>query len=202
MSESDEGLLVRCQRGSLRAFELLVLRYQPRVLRFHEKQLGDREDAKDVTQRTFLQVHASLGRFKPGLRFAPWLFTIARRQGIDFLRQMGSRRRVHEQLLSEPEPVTGADPQTLLGQREEVDAIWRWIWKNLDQRSAELLWLRIQEELDLPEIAMVMKLTRSHVKVLLHRARRSLLRTLSRESSILSNKTTGTTHRTVSQFLL
>ena len=202
MSESDEDLLARCQLGSLRAFELLLLRYQPRVLRFHEKQLGDREDAKDVTQRTFLQIHASLGRFKPGHRFAPWLFTIARRQGIDFLRQVGSRRRVHEQLLSEPEPGAGADPQTLLGQREEVDAIWRWIWRNLDQRSAEILWLRIQEELDLSEIATVMMLTHSHVKVLLHRARKSLLRTLSQESSKLSSKTTGTTHRTVSQFLL
>jgi hypothetical protein len=40
------------------------------------------------------------------------------------------------------------------------------------------------------------------VKVLLHRARKSLLRTLSQESSKLSTKTTGTRQRTVSQFLL
>ena len=49
---------------------------------------------------------------------------------------------------------------------------------------------------------MVMKLTGSHVKVLLHRARKSLLRTFFRESSNHFNKTTGTTHKTVSQFLL
>lgn len=202
MSESDEDLLARCQQGSIHAFEMLLQRYQPRVLRFLEKQLGNREDAKDVTQRTFLQVHASLERFKLGHRFSPWLFTIARRQGIDFMRQLGSRRRVQEELVAEPGPDAGPDPHQVLGQREDVDAIWRWIWANLDKRSAEILWLRIQEELELPEIAKVMKLTRTHVKVLLHRARKSLLRTFSQESPEHFNKATGTARKAVSQFLL
>lgn len=174
--DSDEELLAKCQKGSGRAFEALLHRYQPRVLRFAERQIGNLEDARDVTQRTFLQVHDSLSRFRPGNRFSPWLFTIARRQGIDFLRQAGSRRRVHEQLVAEPKSDSATDPQELLSQQEEVDAIWQWVRANLDERSSEILWLRIQEGLDLSEISKVTNLSKSNVKVLLHRARKSLLK--------------------------
>ena len=174
---SDEDLLAQCQDGSIRSFETLLLRYQPRVLRFHENQLGNLEDAKDVTQQTFLQVHDKLSRFKLGKPFSPWLFTIARRQGIDFLRQIGSRKRAIDKLSSEDKATPPTDPQQSLSQREEVDRIWQWIQSNLDERSAQILWLRIQEEFDLSAIAKVMNLSQGNVKVLIHRARKLLLET-------------------------
>ena len=181
MDESDEDLVALCQKGSTRAFESLLHRYQPRVLRFVERQIGNLEDAKDVTQRTFLQVHGSLSRFRSGNRFSPWLFTIARRQGIDFLRQAGSRRRIIDKLATHPNPISEADPQKLLTQQEEIERIWEWIQTNLDERSAEILWLRIQEDLDLSEVAKVTNLSQSNVKVLLHRARKSLLKSFPKE---------------------
>ena len=179
MEESDEALVAECQQGSLRAFELLVKRYQPRIYRFMEKQFNSREDAEDLTQRTFVQAYQSLNRFNSKYRFSPWLFTIARRQGIDFLRQKGTRQRHVEKLSSEPAPAFVPDPADLLEQQENVEEIWRWIWTKLDRRAGEVLWLRIQEELDVSEIAQVMNLSRSHVKVILHRSRKSLLQQLS-----------------------
>ena len=178
MEESDEDLVARCQQGSDHAFEALVRRYQPRIIRFLETRLNNRQDAEDATQQTFLQAHGGIGRFKSGHRFAPWLFTIARRQGIDTLRRSGSRRRLAEKLRAEPPPGAAVDPSKLLGQQEDVDALWHWIRTQLDSRSCEILWLRIQEDMDLAEIAAIMKLTRTHVKVLLHRARKSLCETL------------------------
>ena len=130
-------------------------------------------------------------RFEAGNSFAPWLFTIARRQGIDFLRQAGSRHRVHKKLVTEPRPDDGAEPHQMLTQQEEVEAIWQWIRTHLDERSAGILWLRIQEELTLPEIAKVMGLSQSNVKVLLHRARKSLLKNFPGEGSKSSQKDSG-----------
>ena len=179
MEDSDEALVAKCQQGSLRAFESLVGRYQPRIFGFLEKQLKNREDAEDLTQRTFLQAYQSLARFDSKYRFSPWLFTIARRQGIDFIRKVGSRQKQLDRLSAEPPPPFVSGPSDLLEQKENVDEIWRWIWANLDARSCEVLWLRIQEELDLPEIARVMNLTRSHVKVILYRSRKTLLKDLS-----------------------
>lgn len=182
MEETDEELVALANQGSLRAFETLVKRYQPRILGFLEKQLGSREDAEDVTQRTFVQAYQSLARFGSGYHFSPWLFTIARRQGIDFLRQAGSRRRTKERLCAEPPPNLPEDPAKLLGERENIDQIWNWIWSQLDARSSEILWLRIHEDYDLAEIARVMGLGRSHVKVLLHRARKTLCKSFVRHS--------------------
>ena len=178
MEETDEDLVARCQDGSVDAFEELVRRYQPRILGFLDRQVGHREDAEDVTQRTFVQAYRSIPRFKQGYRFSPWLFTIARRQAIDFLRQVGSRRRLEETVEANHAEAEVEDPSLLLRQREGVDTLWRWVHSTLDERSAGILWLRVQEEMDLTEIAKVMKLTRTHVKVLLHRARKALARSL------------------------
>ncbi|MFT6180908.1 MAG: RNA polymerase sigma-70 factor (ECF subfamily) [Akkermansiaceae bacterium] len=190
MEDSDEELVALCKKGTLHAFESLVKRYQPRILGFLEKQICSRVDAEDVTQRTFIQAYQSLDRFDSKYRFSPWLFTIARRQGIDFLRQAGSRQRTQEQLRSEPPPAFAADPSMMLGEKENLNQIWRWIWKNLDARSSEVLWLRIQEELNLAEIAGVMKLSRSHVKVLLFRARKSLGKNFARQPESSSPRST------------
>jgi RNA polymerase sigma-70 factor (ECF subfamily) len=196
MDQEDEDLVGLCQEGDLSAFEELVKRYQPRILAFLQKQVGLREDAEDITQRTFLQVYQSLSRFHPDHRFSSWIFTIARRQGIDFLRQAGSRRKTQNRLEAEPSPDNASDPSVLLKQKENLDQIWRWISKTLDARSSEILWLSIQEGLTVAEIARVMKLTRGHVKVLLFRARRQLHRkmaspppSLSRHSSSWSAST-------------
>lgn len=189
MEDSDEELVALANQGTLHAFETLVKRYQPRILGFLVKQLGSREDAEDVTQRTFVQAYQSLARFSAKYHFSSWLFTIARRQGIDFLRQAGSLRRTKEQLCAEPPPNLPADPASLLGERENIDQIWNWIWTHLDARSSEILWLRIQEEHDLAEIARIMGLSRSHVKVLLHRARKSLGKNFVHHSESSSHST-------------
>lgn len=191
MEDPDQDLVARCQGGDLGAFESLVKRYQPRILAFLQRQVGCREDAEDVTQRTFLQAYQSLDRFDPRYRFSPWLFTIARRQGIDFLRHSGSRRKTHEQLKAQPPPANGPDPSSLADQKEEIDHIWRWVWANLDSRSREILWLSIQEDLDLAEVARVMKLTRAHVKVLLFRARKSLRQSFSKPRQAISRQASG-----------
>lgn len=172
--ESDEALAAASQAGSITAFETLVRRYQPRILRFLENQLGNHEDARDITQQAFLQAYRSLARFKLGSPFAPWLFAIARYQGIDFLRHRGSRRDLDQRFAQEAESKDVPDPATLLDINERIEQRWQWVRQHLDQRSYQILWLHLQEEMEIRDIAEVMKLTRSHVKVLLFRARRTL----------------------------
>lgn len=175
MDDSDETLVAASLEGSTAAFETLVRRYQPRVLRFLEHQLGNREDARDVTQRVFVHAYESLARFKPGACLAPWLFAIARFQGIDQLRHIGARRDLGKRFADHADATVAApDPASLLDAREGIEQRWRWVRDHLDERSFQVLWLLIQEEMDTHDIARVMKLTRSHVKVLLFRARKSL----------------------------
>lgn len=198
---SDEELVERAREGSIHAFEVLVRRYQPRIRGFLEKQLGNSEDAEDVTQRTFLQVYSGLDRFKPGHQFRAWLFTIARRRGIDFLRQLGTRQKMEQQFRDEQLPDSGPNPRTVVGGMETVDELWLWISDRLDARSREILWLKIQEELEIKEIAKIVKLTQTHVKVLLHRARKTLVEAFSRTVSHPGTPSVAQGQKTKAHFL-
>lgn len=174
MEPEDEELVMRSQQGDLDAFECLVRCYQPRIQRFMENQLSNREDARDMTQQTFIKAYESLDRFRNGCRFSPWIFTIARRQSIDFLRSLNAAKndstRCH---FSELE--TDVDPSSLLVSAEHCHQIWTWVQSLVDQRSYNVLWLRVQEEMSIKEISQVMGMSRTHIKVLLHRARKTLV---------------------------
>lgn len=159
------------------AFEGLVRRYQPRLLAFLERSLGNRQDAEDVTQRVFVTIHQTVDRFRADHSFPTWMFMIARRQAVDFHRRTGTReqtiRRV--QSLAESDDGLEEDPVKILAKRERHEEIWHWVRRQLREQAFTALWLQVQEDMDDREIARVMKLTRTHVRVILHRARKKLV---------------------------
>jgi len=174
MEPEDEELVTRSQQGDMDAFECLVSRYQPRVQRFMENQITNREDAKDMTQLTFIKAYGSLERFRNGCCFSPWIFTIARRQSIDFLRSLGADKNDSTRYdFSNLE--TDQDPSKLLSSAEHCEQIWNWVKSLVDQRSYHILWLKVQEEMSIKEISQVMGMSRSHIKVLLYRTRKTLV---------------------------
>lgn len=174
---TDIELVRQWRTGSMGAFEALVRRYQPRVLAFLEPRLGNREDAKDVTQAAFLKLYRSLDRYRDRYPFSSWVFLIARRQAIDFHRRSGSRRRMQERLQTEAEtPVAGSPgPDETLDRQERSETIWHWVRHHLSEQAFTVLWLSVQEEMSDVETARVMRLRPTHVRVILHRARKKLI---------------------------
>jgi len=75
--------------GAKGAFDELFARYAPLLLRVMTRQLGSVDDARDVVQQTFLQVHRARLDFDASARFRPWLFTIA----FNLCRQLGRTRK-------------------------------------------------------------------------------------------------------------
>lgn len=174
MEPEDEELVSRSQQGDMDAFECLVRRYQPRIQRFMENQISNREDARDMTQQTFIKAYGSLSKFRNGLRFTPWIFTIARRQSIDFLRSLGASKNDATRYEAQDIEID-EDPSKLLSSAEHCRQIWSWVRSLVDQRSYHVLWLRVQEEMSIKEISQVMGMSRTHIKVLLHRTRKNLV---------------------------
>lgn len=77
--------------GNKQAFEKLVLRYQTPLLLYLGRMGMVQAEAEELAQETFLRAYRHLGRFDPQLaQFSTWLFTIARRLGINAM----ARRRV------------------------------------------------------------------------------------------------------------
>ncbi len=83
----DRDLIVKARRGDVDAYNLLVSRWEKRVYNYLLRLVGDREDALDVSQDTFLKAYQNLGKLDDPARFAPWLFRIAHNEAFSLLRR-------------------------------------------------------------------------------------------------------------------
>ena len=73
----DSQLILKFIDGDVQAFNVLVNRWQDRIYNFVFKVLGRREDAKDVTQKTFIKTYKNLRKLKDIERFSAWIYQIA-----------------------------------------------------------------------------------------------------------------------------
>ena len=84
----DDGALIRqCQLGDLKATEGLILRYQNRIFNVIMKIVGNRDDAAELTQETFVKVIEKIGTFKAQSSFYTWLFRVAVNTALNFCRK-------------------------------------------------------------------------------------------------------------------
>jgi len=172
-SLTDQDLARQTQAGSVDAFEELVYRYEGRVYGFVASSCGCEADAREVTQDAFVRAFQAIGQFDHQRSFAPWLFAIARRKCLDHYR--AARPRVDEPV---PELEDRDDPAELLARQEERQSLWELARRQLPKAQLQALWLRYSEDMNVEEIAQVLRKTRTHIKVLLFRARRTLGRAL------------------------
>ncbi|HXE57571.1 MAG TPA: sigma-70 family RNA polymerase sigma factor, partial [Gemmatimonadales bacterium] len=85
----DAALARRAAAGDPKAFELLVRRHYERCLRFALHLLGDRRDAEEAVQDTFVRAHRALPGYEERQRFEAWLFRVL----VNRCRTMAARRR-------------------------------------------------------------------------------------------------------------
>ena len=87
MKENDVALIQRTLDGDESAFTALVKKYQKRVHTLVWRKIGDFHTAEEITQDIFLKVYKKLSTLKPPDRFPGWLYVIATRQCITWLRK-------------------------------------------------------------------------------------------------------------------
>jgi RNA polymerase sigma-70 factor (ECF subfamily) len=73
----DSGVVSAFLDGETRAFDVLVERYQTRLLNFVYRTTGDRERAEDLVQEAFVRIYRHLHRFDQTKKFSTWAYTIA-----------------------------------------------------------------------------------------------------------------------------
>jgi len=171
-------------------FEILVRRYQTRVVAHVTRMVGSRDDAFDLSQEIFLKVFQALDRYNPEFKFSTWLFRIAGNAAIDHLR----KRRPRTVPLEIPDPESrsgvsaiehesrGLDPYGDLRNVERGEAISRAI-ADLPAEFRELITLRHFGGLSYEEIARVKNMPLGTVKNKLFRARVVLKERLAGELS-------------------
>ena len=90
-SDTDQKLVQRAQRGDLRAFDLLVLKYQGRIAALVSRYVSDAGEVEDVTQEAFIKAYRALEKFRGDSAFYTWLYRIAANAAKNHLVAKGRR---------------------------------------------------------------------------------------------------------------
>lgn len=177
----DERTLIRqAAKGSEAAFEELVRTYEKTVYNLALRMTGNREDAFDLTQTTFLKAWHAISLFQFDSKFSTWLCRIASNACVDFLRREKRRRTVSLTLLDDEEqpyeiPAVDldADPAVIAEAASEKERVLAALYA-LPQEYRMALSLRAMEDMTYEEIAAALDLKTGTVKSRISRAREML----------------------------
>ncbi|MBV7481965.1 RNA polymerase sigma factor RpoE [Bordetella sp. BOR01] len=89
--EIDAELVARVQRGDKKAFDLLVLKYQRKILRLLGRMIRDPAEIEDVAQEAFIKAYRALPQFRGESAFYTWLYRIAVNTARNWLASAGRR---------------------------------------------------------------------------------------------------------------
>ena len=177
-ADKDTDLVLRSKNGELSAFGELVGRYQSLVVNFCYRMLGNREDAEDIAQETFLRAFAAIRRFEPRAKFSTWLLAIAKNLALNLLRDERRRgrdvhiARVFEEEMQATDLVASDNPgpHEALCQEERAQYVRRAL-QQLSDTHRTIIVLRDFEGRTYEEIAKIMRCRKGTVKSRLSRAR-------------------------------
>jgi len=172
----DDAAAIRATlAGDRRAFDDIMNAYGRRVYQYLHQMTRQKQDAEDLAQQTFIKAYQHLDRFDLNRPLINWLLTIARRTALNYFRDTKKWEAMPADPAShDPSPAQQAE------HRDRTDNLWDRARALLSARDFEILWLRFGEDLSIQETARVVGLTETHVKVLVFRARRTLLKGASR----------------------
>lgn len=180
MRPTDEELVARHLRGDPGAFAELIARYTGRVFNLAYRFTGERAEADDITQESFLRAYAALPRSQPERPFKPWLFQIA----VNLCRDRARRKRpvTFTELDSADEaseawietiPEDGLLPLEQL-EVNELEAALHSALMELPEEDRLMITLRYTEELSYDEISQLVGVPAATVGTRLFRAKQRL----------------------------
>jgi len=176
----DEALVDSFLRGDGAAFEQLVRRHQELVLRIVRRYARDADDARDLSQRTFVRAFEAARRtfqrpFGERVPFQRWLVRIAANLARNHVRDAGRWPRAAPDSLEDANAPAQRGPDAL-GRLidEERAARLRAAVLELPARQREVLTLRLDAELPFAEIAAALEISENAARVAFHHAARRL----------------------------
>jgi len=91
-NQTDEELAVLSQGGDVKAFEAILYRYEPKMMRYANKFLAKYEDRQDAVQEVFLRAYRNINSFDTERKFSPWLYRVAHNTFINFIKKHGQEK--------------------------------------------------------------------------------------------------------------
>lgn len=179
-NEIDRMLVERARKGERAAFDVLVRKYQHRILHTILRYIPDPSDAEDVAQETFLRAYRALDGFRGESSFSTWLFRIAVNAAKNWLVAQGRRPPGEDLALEDAERVESAHrlrdqatPEREL-MRQEIERLVYDTVERLPEELRRALILREVDGLSYEEIAKAMNCPIGTVRSRIFRAREAI----------------------------
>lgn len=173
-----------CKAGDENAFSEIVLTYQKKVFNIAFRMLGNREEAKELSQEVFLSVLGAIQNLQDELKFEPWLTQIALNHCRNRWKYLKRRRYFKTESLNDPiETENGeveraiydpsGNPETLFEKKMIRQLVQNGLMR-LKEDQRELIVLRDLQGYSYEELGQLFSLPEGTVKSRLHRARMDL----------------------------
>ncbi|MDP3223607.1 MAG: RNA polymerase sigma factor RpoE [Rubrivivax sp.] len=180
-ADADAALVERVKLGDVRAFEMLVVKYQRRIERLIGRMVRDVDLVQDIAQETFIRAYRALPQFRGDAAFYTWLYRIAVNSAKKALMDLKRDPLVSESAMrndedgeetsrAENELTDGETPEALLASKEIAAAVNSAI-EALSDDLRQAITLREIEGLSYEEIAEVMNCPIGTVRSRIFRAR-------------------------------
>jgi len=179
--EVDQLLVERAQRGEKAAFELLVAKYQRKLVRLLSRFIRDQTEVEDVAQEAFIKAYRALPSFRGDSAFYTWLYRIGINTAKNYLVAMGRRAPT----VTETEGPDGEGneesgqvpdyntPENELMSRQIAETVNRAV-DDLPEELRTAITLRELEGLSYEEIANIMNCPIGTVRSRIFRAREAI----------------------------
>ncbi len=179
--EIDQILVERVQRGDKKAFELLVSKYQRKLMRLVSRLIHDQAEAEDVVQEAFIKAYRALPQFRGESAFYTWLYRIGVNTAKNHLVTQGRRTPTSTEAdVDEAESFNDADglrdintPESVLASKQIAETV-NAAMMTLPEELRNAITLREIEGLSYDEIAEVMVCPIGTVRSRIFRAREAI----------------------------
>ncbi len=183
-AEADALLVARVKQGDVRAFEMLVVKYQRRIERLIGRMVRDTDLVQDIAQESFIRAYRALPQFRGDSAFYTWLYRIAVNTAKKALMDMKRDPLVSEASMrldddgeeisrAENELTDGETPEALLASKEIAAAVNAAI-EALSEDLRQAITLREIEGLSYEEISEIMNCPIGTVRSRIFRAREAI----------------------------
>ena len=179
-SPTDEQLVTRAQKGDRRAFDLLVRKYQSRIMALIARFIQDPHEVMDVAQEAFIKAYRALPRFRGDSAFYTWLYRIAINTAKNHLVARSRKPPDSDIDAEDAENFEGADalreienPENALHTRQVREAIDAAI-RSLPDDLRSAVTLREFDGMSYEQIAQVMECPVGTVRSRIFRAREAI----------------------------
>jgi RNA polymerase sigma-70 factor (ECF subfamily) len=170
-SDDLESLIRSAKDGDEQSMTRLITIHKALIFTVALRMTNDHEASKDITQETFIKVFMNIRKVKSAEHFKPWVCTIARNLVRDYFRKVKRNRTISFENIKDFHGQSNIE----VSKRRLIiqDALAR-----LTEKDRMLLTLAYYQGMSHGEIAQVMKMDASNVKISIHRARKRLRRKL------------------------